>query len=56
MILQSSGRANALRALHTAEQEGSPGFVRLANALPALYPKDSEEKILLDAMLRAVPS
>jgi predicted nucleotidyltransferase len=29
--------------------------VRLANALPALYPKDSEEKILLDAMLLAVP-
>ncbi len=30
-------------------------FLRLANALSALYPKDSEEKRLLDAMLLAVP-
>ena len=30
-------------------------FMRLANALPALYPRDSEEKRLLDAMLLAVP-
>ena len=55
MILQSSGRANALRALLKAEQERGPDFVRLANALSALYPKDSEEKRLLDAMLLAVP-
>lgn len=55
MILQSSGRANALRALLRAEQERGPDFVRLANALSALYPKDSEEKRLLDAMLLAVP-
>lgn len=55
MILQSSGRANALRALLKAEQERGPDFVRLANALSALYPKDSEEKRLLDAMLLATP-
>jgi putative DNA methylase len=55
MILQSSGRANALRALLKSEQERGPDFVRLANALSALYPKDSEEKRLLDAMLLAVP-
>jgi hypothetical protein len=55
MILQSSGRANALRALLQSEQERGPDFVRLANALSALYPKDSEEKRLLDAMLLAVP-
>ena len=30
-------------------------FKRLANALSALYPKDSEEKRLLDAMLLAMP-
>ena len=30
-------------------------FLRLANALSALYPKDSEEKRLLDAMLLAMP-
>ncbi|HEU4637912.1 MAG TPA: hypothetical protein VFS84_03600, partial [Candidatus Binatia bacterium] len=37
-----------------AEQERGPGFLRLANALSALYPKDSEEKRLMDAMLLAV--
>ncbi|MCP9469845.1 MAG: DUF1156 domain-containing protein [Nitrospira sp.] len=55
MLLQSSGRANALRALLKAEQERGPDFLRLANALSALYPTDSEEKRLLDAMLLAVP-
>jgi hypothetical protein len=55
MLLQASGRANALRALLAAEQERGPDFLRLANALSALYPKDSEEKRLLDAMLLAVP-
>lgn len=55
MLLQSSGRANALRALIKTEQERGSDFLRLANALSALYPKDSEEKRLLDAMLLAVP-
>jgi putative DNA methylase len=55
ILLQSGGRANALRALLKTEQERSPEFLRLANALSALYPKDSEEKRLLDAMLLAVP-
>jgi hypothetical protein len=55
MLLQASGRASALRALLKAEQDRSPDFLRLANALTALYPKDSEEKRLLDAMLLAVP-
>lgn len=55
MLLQASGRANALRALLKAEQDRSPDFLRLANALSALYPKTSEEKRLLDAMLLAVP-
>jgi hypothetical protein len=55
MILQASGRANALRALLKAEQARGPDFLRLANALTALYPKGSEEKRLLDAMLLAVP-
>jgi putative DNA methylase len=30
-------------------------FLRLANAFSALYPKGSEEKRLIDAMLLAVP-
>jgi hypothetical protein len=55
MLLQSSGRTNALRALLKAEQDRGPDFLRLANALSALYPKGSEEKRLLDAMLLAVP-
>ena len=55
MLLQASGRANALRALLKAEQDRSPDFLRLANALSALYPKESEEKRLLDAMLLAMP-
>jgi adenine-specific DNA methylase len=55
MLLQSSGRANALRALVKPETERGPDFLRLANALSALYPRDSDEKRLLDAMLRAVP-
>ena len=55
MLLQASGRANALRALLKAEQDRGPDFLRLANALSALYPKNSEEKRLLDAMLLAMP-
>ena len=55
MLLQASGRTNALRALLQAEQDRSPDFLRLANALSALYPKQSEEKRLLDAMLLTVP-
>lgn len=55
MLLQSSGRANALRALLKAEMDRGPDFLRLSNALSALYPRDSEEKRLLDAMLLAVP-
>ena len=55
MLLQSSGQTNGLRALLREEQQRGPDFIRLANALSALYPKDSEEKRLLDAMLLAVP-
>ncbi len=36
MLLQASGRANALRALLAAEKERGPDFLRLANALSAL--------------------
>ena len=55
MLLQASGHANALRALIAAEQDRSPDFLRLANALSALYPRGSQEKRLLDAMVLAVP-
>jgi len=55
MLFQAGGQANALRALIKAEQDRGPDFLRLANALSALYPKGSEEKRLVDAMLLAVP-
>ena len=55
MLLQANGHANALRTLISSEQERGPEFMRLANALSALYPRGSQEKRLLDAMLLAVP-
>ena len=55
MLFQAGGRTHALRNLLKAEQERGPDFLRLANALSALYPSPSEEKRLLDAMLLAVP-
>ena len=55
MLLQANGHTNALRALIKAEQDRGPDFLRLANALSALYPRGSREKRLLDAMLLAVP-
>jgi len=55
MLFQARGRTNGLRALLKAEQERGPDFLRLANAFSALYPKGSEEKRLIDAMLLAVP-
>ncbi len=42
MLLQAGGRANALRSQLKSETERSPDFLRLANALSALYPKESE--------------
>ena len=55
MLLQASGHANALRTLIDAEQDRGPDFLRLANALSALYPQSCNEKRLLDAMLLAAP-
>jgi adenine-specific DNA methylase len=59
MLLQAGGQANGLRALIKAEMDRGPDFLRLANALSALYglldPKGSEEKRLLDGMLQAAP-
>ena len=48
-------QANAPRRLIGAEQDRGPEFLRLANALSALYPRGSQEKRLLDTMLLAVP-
>ena len=55
MLLQAGGQSNALHALLKTEHERGPDFLRLSNALSALYPRGSEEKRLLDAMLLAAP-
>lgn len=55
MLLQAGGHANALRTLIVSEQERGQDFLRLSNALSALYPTGCREKRLLDAMLLAVP-
>lgn len=55
MLLQKGGQAAALREILAAEQVRGTDFLRLANALSALYPRESEEKRLLDAMLLAMP-
>lgn len=55
MVLQAGGNAGALRSLIEEERQRGPGFLRLANALSALYPGGSQEKRVLDAMLLAVP-
>ncbi len=55
MLLQASGRSKALRTMLKGEMQRGPDFLRLANALSALYPRTSEEKRLLDAMLLALP-
>jgi len=54
MLFQARGATYALGALIQAEKDRGPRFLRLANALSALYPRGSEEKRLLDAMLVAI--
>ena len=55
MLLQTAGQSGALIEFLGDEVRRGPQFLRLANALSALYPKKSEEKRLLDAVLLAVP-
>ncbi|NIM68639.1 MAG: DUF1156 domain-containing protein [Armatimonadetes bacterium] len=55
MLLQASGQSGALRALLEDEQRRGPDFFRLANALSALYPRKSEERRLVEAVLGAAP-
>ena len=55
ILFQATGQTHALRALLEEEKKRGQDFMRLANALAALYPKGSEEKRLLEAMLQAAP-
>lgn len=51
----SDGTLRLMGLLWAAMEGSGPHFLRLPNALSALYPTGSEEKRLLDAMLLAVP-
>jgi len=53
MLIQASGQSGALREFLEEELRRGPQFLRLANALSALYPKDSEERRLIEAVLLA---
>ncbi len=55
MLFQSAGETDQMRDLLKQEVRRGTQFVRLANALSALYPTGCDEKRLLDAMLLAVP-
>jgi putative DNA methylase len=55
MLLQRSGQSNALRTLLRTEAAQGKDFERLSTRLSALYPREAEEKRLLDAMLLAMP-
>lgn len=55
MLLQTSGQSSGLRAFLEEEVRRGPQFLRLANALSALYPRGTEEKRLVDAILVSVP-
>jgi putative DNA methylase len=46
---------SGLRTLLKLKIERGPEFLRLANALSALYPKESDEKRLLEAVFLAAP-
>ena len=54
-IRVQSDRMQAGKVGQEVELARGPDFLRLANALSALYPRESEEKRLLDAMLLAAP-
>lgn len=54
MLLHREGQTDGLHAMVKEEMQRGSDFLRLANALSRLYPKDGEEKRLLDAMLQAI--
>lgn len=55
MILQSNGASGPLRTLLREEKQRGPDFDRLARSLTALYPKDSEERRLIEALSLVIP-
>ena len=55
MLLQTAGQSATLREFLADEIRRAPQFLRLANALSALYPEGSDEERVIDAVLLAVP-
>jgi putative DNA methylase len=56
MLLQANGASTSLREYLREEKLRGPDFERLARALTALYPKDSEERRLVEALSLAIPN
>ena len=50
------GRATKSCAALEVETEHNPDFLLFTNALSALYPKDREGELLLNAMILIVPT
>ena len=55
MLLQANGASAPLRALLQEEKKRGPEFERLARSLTALYPKESEERRLVEALALVIP-
>jgi putative DNA methylase len=55
MLKDLRARRESIYGRRSANQGPPLDLMRLANALSTLYPRESEEKRLLDAMLLAVP-
>ena len=56
MLYQMNGDSIALKSLLRQESERGPNFIRLGNALSTLYPRNSREKRVLDAVLLIFPA
>ncbi|EQD71196.1 hypothetical protein B1B_04592, partial [mine drainage metagenome] len=56
MLMQANGASVPLRLLLQEETKRGPEFERLARSLTALYPKDSEERRLVEALALVIPN
>ncbi|MDG6913163.1 MAG: DUF1156 domain-containing protein [Nitrososphaerota archaeon] len=55
MLLQANGASTPLRSLLQGEKKRGPEFERLVRSLSALYPKESEERRLVEAIALVIP-
>lgn len=56
MLLQANGASQQLRNLLQSEKKRGTEFEKLARSLTALYPKDSEERRLIEALSLVIPN